>query len=115
MLDLIFSSQSQSEMNSLVLLLIAITYGCYVFGTVFIVCELCERGGNLFNEIDHVVGRLSWYNLPYKAQSMLPTILMMTQRPFKLECFGSIACNRETFKKVSWCKKKSVAYIFPFL
>lgn len=88
-------------MSSLVLSFIGINYSCYAFGSLLIACELCERAGYLFDEIDDMIGQLDWYNFPYEIRKILPFMLIMAQKPFRIECFGSIACNRETFKKVS--------------
>lgn len=42
------------------------------------------------------------------VQKILPTILIHAQQPINIHCFGSIPCNRETFKKV---KANLFAYI----
>lgn len=95
-----FELQSEPYTSTLVLGFVAINYSCYAFGTVFAACELCEQAGYLFNEIDDIISQMDWYNFPDEIQKLLPTILNMAQKPFKIECFGSITCSRETFKKV---------------
>lgn len=99
--------QLQPESSELLLLFVSVIYACYAFGTAFIICELCEQISNLFNEINVSIGQLSWYYFPYKLQRILPTILVMSQKPFKIECFGSITCSRDTFKKVSLKNRKT--------
>lgn len=76
-------------------------YASYAFGTVFLICELCERVGNLFIENDIKTGNLNWYSYPREFHGMFPTILIMTQQPFEIGCFGSITCSRVTFRKVN--------------
>ena len=77
-------------------------YTFYAYGTVFAICELSEHVGNLFNKINDIFGQLDWYLFPEKIQKMLPIVLAMTQQPIEIGCFGSIACTRETFKKVKF-------------
>lgn len=84
--------------------MITFFYAFYAYGTVFAICELSERLGNLFNEIKNTMGQLEWYLFPSQIHKMLPTILLMIQEPFEVGCFGSIACNRDTFKKVNLTK-----------
>lgn len=105
-----FKFQSESDTSSLLLLLMTIIYACYAFGSVFIACELCEQTSKLFIEIDDIMCQLDWYHFPYEVQKMLPTILIMTQKPFEIECFGDITCSRDTFKKVSLIRKKTSIY-----
>lgn len=73
---------------------------------MFIICELCERTTQLFNETDDIMCQLNWYYFPYGVQKLLPAILAMSQKPCKIECYGSITCSRDTFKKVGFDKKK---------
>lgn len=92
--------QSHSVMNT-VLLSLAIFEECGILFSIFITCELCQRISNEFDEINDMIGQFHWYCFPIEINRMLPMILMSTQQTVVFECFGSITCNRETFKKVS--------------
>ena len=65
-----------------------------------IVCELCGRISNELEEICDIITRLNWYLMPCKVQMDLLIILGNLQQPVDFDCFGSLKCNRETFKKV---------------
>lgn len=67
---------------------------------VFIACDLGQRMNDAFDEINCTLNRFDWYLFPIEIQRMLPMIKANTQKPVSLECFGSIACNREVFRKV---------------
>lgn len=69
---------------------------------VFFACEIGQRFSNAYEEIEFVVERMGWNYLPIVIQRMLPTIILNVQQPFEIMCFGSTACTRETFKKVSF-------------
>lgn len=56
---------------------------------------------NSFIEITDEIDQLNWYQLPIKAQKMLPIIVIFVQEPVMIKCFGSICCAREIFKIVS--------------
>lgn len=71
------------------------------FLTVFGVCELGERLCMAFNEINIAIEQLKWYLFPHQIRKMLPTILVVSQEPVGLSIFGSMLCNRKTFKEVS--------------
>lgn len=75
-------------------------FSLYGFGAVFITCELCQRKTNSYEEFNDIIDQFKWYLFPTKIQQILPTILLEVQQPVHIECFGSIACNRETFKRV---------------
>lgn len=72
----------------------------YAFLWVFISCELGERFCNSIDEICDVIERLNWYSFSIEVQRMLPFIIIIAQQPVALEVFGSVLCQRETFKKV---------------
>lgn len=71
----------------------------YVLIYLFCVCEFFERITNAFSGIDNVIGQFDWYLFPNGMNRMLPTLLMMTQRPVECKSFG-ITCSRETCKNV---------------
>lgn len=77
-------------------------YISYSFGIVFGLCEFGQRMTNAFEEIEDEIETFDWYFFPYELQRMLPMILMVTQQPVEIECFGSISSLREYFKKVSF-------------
>ena len=104
----IFSPQSNSEIN-VMLLLVTIFYACYPFVAVGIVCELGQRGSELFNEINHVIDQFDWYAFPHKLQRMLPIVINIARIPVVIECFGSIACNRDAFKQVRFTMLLSIS------
>lgn len=80
----------------------------YAFSVMFICCELAQRISVAFDECSEMVDQLDWYLFPAKIQRMLPTILNFTQQPIEIKCFGSTACDRETFKSVSYEASQSI-------
>lgn len=70
-------------------------------GLAFIPCELGERTSGTFVEICDEIDNFDWYAFPMKIQKILPLILINAQEPVAIECFGSIACARDVFKRVS--------------
>lgn len=81
-------------------MLATIFFTVYAFGTVFVICELCQRISDQYDELNDIFGQIKWYLFPMKIQRLLPLIVMSTQELVSIECFGSIACDRETSKKV---------------
>lgn len=80
---------------------------------VFFACEIGQRFSNAYEKIDDQTGELNWYMLPMEIQRMLTTIMINTQQPIFVKCFGSTACSRETFKKVKLAiiKRKRLSII----
>lgn len=77
-----------------------------LFGVVFILfiaCELPEQTLNKITEINHEISQLNWYLFPSKMKKMLPLFVAVANdvEIVEIKCFGSIPCNRETFKGVS--------------
>lgn len=83
------------------MLLTGLTYTGFACGTVFVITELCQRACDAFNNIDKKIVQWNWYSFPIENQRTLPQILIVMQQPVAINCFGSIACTRETFKNVS--------------
>lgn len=83
-----------------VVLLEMIFEGGYAFGIVLVSCELGQRMTNAFGEIGNEMSQYDWYLYPLKWKRMFPTLLIISQQPVYLECFGSNACLRDSFKKV---------------
>lgn len=82
----------------------------YAFGVMFIACEMGQRVNLAFNECNDIIDQFEWYSFPVEIQQMLSFIIHYTQQPVEIKCFGSAACDRETFKVVSLNILNSVAY-----
>lgn len=87
--------------NSLLLLLILVFQTSHSFGMVFLNCELCQSLSNQFDNMCYDMVQFDWYICPRDLKRILPMITHFTQQELIIECFGSISCNREAFKKVS--------------
>ena len=74
----------------------------YAFGAVFISCELCQKVSDGCEEFNDQIGQFKWYSFPIGIKRILPIIMIHTQQPTVFECFGSIICNRDTFKQVRY-------------
>lgn len=83
--------------------LLMIFAGIFAFTLVFLTCELSQRLGNAFDEIDFTVHQFDWYLFPIQMKRMFPVIIVIVQQPISMECFGSIKCTRDTFKNVIHC------------
>ena len=99
MLLFVFHLQSR-DANNLMILIVPAFELFSAFVLVFICCELAGLLSNHFDYIDDTMGQFKWYLFPWKIQQILPIILINAQQPVYLKCFGSIPCDRETFKKV---------------
>lgn len=78
----------------------SIIYGFWAIFMVFFSCEIGQRFSNAYEEIDYEIAQFDWYLMPIKTQQMLPTLMINAQQAVDIECFGSMACGRDTFKKV---------------
>lgn len=87
------------------LLLVTTSYAFYAFGMVLHACELGERSSDAFDEIVEKIYQLEWYSFVKEMRQMLPLIINVAQQPVEIECFGTISCSRETFKKVRSANK----------
>lgn len=87
--------------DKLVMLVITMFQVFYAFGVMFIGCELCQQINLAFDGCNDVFAQFKWHLLPAEIQRMFPFIIHYTQQPVNINCFGSWACNRETFKCVS--------------
>lgn len=85
----------------LFVMLIEVIYG---FGTMFTACELCQWVNLAFDDCNDIINQFKWYLMPIEMQRMLPSILQFAQQPVEIKCFGTTACDRETFKFVSTSK-----------
>lgn len=76
-------------------------YGFWAIVMVFFACEIGQRFTNAYDEIDSTINQMNWNDLPMEIKRILPIIMINTQQPFEIKCFGSTACSRDTFKRVS--------------
>lgn len=74
--------------------------GFFAFMLVFFASEIGQRFSNSFEEIDDKINQMDWHLLPIKIQQVLPIIMMNTQTIMAIPCFGSLASNHESFRKV---------------
>lgn len=72
-----------------------------VVGLVFFTCEIGQRFSSKFNDISDAINEFKWYSFPLELQRVLPLIILDAQQPVAIKCFGSMMCERDTFKKVS--------------
>lgn len=73
----------------------------YAFGSTFIACDLSQRIERAFEECNDVINQFKWYWFPIEIQRLLPLIMIAAQQPIEIKTFGSVACDRDTFKRVS--------------
>lgn len=73
----------------------------YAFGVFGVTCELSQRINLAFDECSDTINQFKWYLLPADIQIVLPLIMQFAQQPVNMKCFGSVACDRDTFKYVS--------------
>lgn len=85
----ISESFQQQEHNSVVLFA-TIFYASYVCGALFLICDLALRFTNAFEEIYDEIVAFQWKLFPLAIQKLLPIILIETQQPAALYCFGKI-------------------------
>lgn len=95
--------QSGPVVDTLILAVGISNLAC-ALAVAFVVCDLSERLGNSFISVGNMFDQFDWYNFTEDMQRTLPLILIHVHEPVALGCFGSIACNRETFKCVSITK-----------
>lgn len=88
-------------MNDSAEILLTFAFLCASYAHIFILCEFGERVNAVFEDISIAVDQdLRWYLFPLDTQKILPTVFVVSQEPVKLNMFGSIDCNRRTFKEV---------------
>lgn len=92
-------SQHQDTNNTPEIILSFAEIFCSFIG-IFCVCDFGQRIGDTFEKINMLIEQLNWYLFPCDTQPMLTIISIVAQRPVELEIFGSMSCNRRTFKKV---------------
>lgn len=92
--------QSKDVVDS-VMLWKCISYGGSVFALIFFSCEIGQQFTNSFERVSDRFDLLKWYLFPNKIQQLLPTILINTQEPIIIECYGLMNGSRDQFKKVN--------------
>lgn len=84
------------------------------FILVFISCELGHRLTDAFNDFNDIIDQFKLYLFSIEVKRIIPTIMLSSQKPVRLECFGSISCCREVFQQVCSCNSPSNAFnLFP--
>lgn len=81
---------------------VAMVYAGYASFVIFMICEPSQQLSNAFEQIPADIENWEWYLYSHEIQRMLPIILLVSQQPMELECFGGIKASRETLKKVSY-------------
>lgn len=94
------------------ILLVIVFIAGYAFGAVFLSCELGQRMNDAFGRIGIIICQCDWHLFPIEIKHMLLTILVILQQPVSMQYFGSVACNREVFKKVNLKKLNSILFIY---
>lgn len=84
----------------------------YAFGVIFAASEMGQRLQQAFDECSDIIYQLDWYLFPAEIQRILPIIINFSQQPIIFECFGSMVCDRETFKYVSYRIEKLSIKLF---
>lgn len=90
------------------ILTISIVNSCWAFSGAFTVCDLSERMSNSFVSVGGLVDQFNWYNFTDDTQRMLLIIFIDVHEPVVFNCFGSVTCSRESFKKVSDLDEKDL-------
>lgn len=92
------------------MLALTMAYVFYAFGMIFLVCELCQRASDEFEKIGDIIGEFHWYLFPDELTHLLPTIIAVAQQPVGIDCFGSMKCTRDSFKRVSFITDRPIFY-----
>lgn len=87
--------------DNLLELVITLLQVIYSFGVLLLACELGQRVTITFDECTALIDNFDWYLFPIEIQRMLTIVINFAQQPLVVKCFGSAACDRETFKYVS--------------
>lgn len=97
------------DANDFMILIAPVSELCAALLAVLISCELAGRLTYRFEHIDHTIEQFKWYLFPLKLQKILAIIMISAQQPVNFECFGSIQCDQETFKKVRYKMNKFIS------
>lgn len=69
---------------------------------IVLACELGHQLSDAFEEINHTIAQLDWYQFPAKLWQILPIIMASAQQPIRIEVFGSISCSRTDLRQVGF-------------
>lgn len=72
----------------------------YAFGMIFAICELSQQICDGFEDMNRAMDQFHWPLYPIEVQRILGIVIIFTQQPTDFKVFGSIACCRDSFKKV---------------
>lgn len=103
--NILFFSFSQWADDSNLLETICLFF-TLIWITIFTVL-ICEPGAKMTNQFVAFSNELSicdWYSLPIEVQRMYVISLSDTQNPIKMSSYANITCERDTSKKVSFCR-----------
>lgn len=67
-------------------------------------CEMGQRLRIAYQKLNDKIDQFNWHLLPKEIQRLLLILIIHTQQPVEVLCFGSTACDRETFEKVCLTK-----------
>lgn len=98
-----FLNYFQRDSNTILLVISLVQLG-WSSSLTFIPCELSERISIAYFEVCDAVDELDWYLFPIEMQKLVPIVMVNSQAPIALRCFGSVFCGRDVFKKV--CARK---------
>lgn len=76
--------------------------GLYTFVFNSVVCELGQWMTNQYEVFEDELTTCDWYALPIEMQQLYLIFLLDAQQPIHIQCYGGIACSRETFKVVGF-------------
>lgn len=72
----------------------------WVFGLIFFICELGERGTYHFDIFREELVQFNWLTQSIHLKRMYLIFLSDTMRPKNIGCYGNVLCARVTFRKV---------------
>lgn len=70
------------------------------FFYIFLICDFGENVSHRFDSINYNIGQLKWTEFSIAMQSILPMMLMSTQRPVVIHGFGNVLLRRDVFSDV---------------
>lgn len=94
----IFQLNHDSNPTMLIMLVVE---AFYAFGVIFVICELCQRVSDRFEESNDTMEKFDWISFPIEVQRMLPIVIISAQQSTQFKVFGSTVCCRESFQKAS--------------
>lgn len=83
--------------------LLLVTAMTCLFAFVPFVYPVCDIGENVtlaYATMNQSIYGITWYECPVKLQRYLVPMILMAEKPFNVNVFGSIDCSRDTFKQI---------------